>query len=151
MATNAPTPSLQVTGSCLCRKVKYTITGEPFNTALCHCKNCARTSGVGFGANSFYSKSQFTINSGAEALREYVDSATASGNFLYRNFCGNCGSPLFTRNSAMEDLVVVTSGSLDDGQEWKPSIEVFCRNKANWVEANWKGETVRFEAMPSRK
>ena len=42
-------------GSCLCKKVKVILLGEPQMKVLCHCESCQKSSGVIFEANLFYS------------------------------------------------------------------------------------------------
>jgi len=43
-------------GSCLCRRVQYSVHGSPTRRQLCHCNNCQKTSGSSFGANIVYKK-----------------------------------------------------------------------------------------------
>jgi hypothetical protein len=45
-----------VTGSCLCRKVRYEATGAPVMNVLCYCENCRKVTGSICMANSFYLK-----------------------------------------------------------------------------------------------
>jgi hypothetical protein len=56
-------------GSCLCGSIKYTLSGAPSTTVLCHCISCKKSSGSAFKANGFYQASviiplpaQFHIN-----------------------------------------------------------------------------------------
>ena len=39
-----------ITGGCLCGRVRYTVTGEPAFSGLCHCRNCQRCTGSAFEA-----------------------------------------------------------------------------------------------------
>lgn len=55
VAKGAETQTQQ--GSCLCGTVKYTISGPPSTTVLCHCISCKKASGSSFMANGFYEKS----------------------------------------------------------------------------------------------
>lgn len=45
-----------ITGSCLCQKIRYEVSGAPKSTILCHCDNCRKSTGASFMANSFYHK-----------------------------------------------------------------------------------------------
>lgn len=41
-------------GSCLCHKVQYELTGEPFTFFVCHCVNCRKATGSAFMSNGFF-------------------------------------------------------------------------------------------------
>lgn len=47
-----PTPIRK--GACLCRGIKYVVTGDPWLSVLCHCNNCRASSGSAFMANVFF-------------------------------------------------------------------------------------------------
>ena len=38
----------QITGGCLCGKVRYTADAEPVFAGVCHCRNCQKESGSAF-------------------------------------------------------------------------------------------------------
>lgn len=54
-------------GSCLCGAVKYTVSGDPKNSVLCHCDSCQKVTGSVFMANYIYEKDVSTI------LNPYAD------------------------------------------------------------------------------
>ena len=37
-----------ITGQCLCGRVRYTVTGDPAFSGVCHCRNCQRYTGSAF-------------------------------------------------------------------------------------------------------
>ncbi|ORX98685.1 Mss4-like protein [Clohesyomyces aquaticus] len=133
-------------GSCLCKNIRFLLTGSPINTVLCHCDNCGRTSGVGFMANSFFKKTQVDMVSDT-SIKTYEDSNTDSGGTINRQFCGNCGSPLFTTNASYPELIIVTSGSLekDVGRFWVPKMELYCKGRRAWLGA--VNGTQKFDVM----
>ncbi|KAJ5106881.1 DUF636 domain protein [Penicillium angulare] len=126
-----------IKGSCLCRKIRYQITGARVLGLICHCNNCRKSSGSAFLASSYYVKSQVRILEGGEMIRVFEDERTASGNVLNRSFCSNCGSSLFLArsvNGIPGDAVFVSSGTMDlDGEEWVPTKEVWCKDRYSWL------------------
>ncbi len=48
-----------VTGSCLCRRVTYAISGNLGVFQYCHCSRCRKSTGNAFAANLFVSPSDF--------------------------------------------------------------------------------------------
>ncbi|KAJ8187129.1 hypothetical protein LV157_004782 [Aspergillus fumigatus] len=138
-----------VTGSCLCQKVRYKVTGAPLTTIICHCDSCRKSTGSAFMANSFYLKTQLQVLAGEEVLRVYHDRGTGSGKPLSRSFCSNCGSPLFISSESIDPAAVtVTSGTMDlrpARSEWAPAMEVFCARRREWlapVEGTEKHDTM---------
>ncbi|KJA25147.1 hypothetical protein HYPSUDRAFT_38115 [Hypholoma sublateritium FD-334 SS-4] len=136
-----PTSAVPVarTGSCLCRAVKYEVTGEPVTIRVCHCGNCKKATGAAFMTNGFFKESQVRILAGEDMLKFYADPGTASGTPLNRYFCGNCGSNVFLRsqikvlNGKKNDLHIVALGTLDEVAEWKPNTEIFKEQKTHFV------------------
>ena len=45
-----------ITGSCLCGRITYQLTGDRIDTKLRHCTNRSKASGLTFAAKSFYYK-----------------------------------------------------------------------------------------------
>jgi len=119
-------------GSCLCRKVTYSISGPPLMNTLCHCLNCQKASGSLFQANAGYKKDQFQILSGQDSIQTYLDSDTDSGSVLHRRFCGNCGSTLFVTNEtkvAARDMIIVMTGCMDGAKDFVFEREFFYKDR----------------------
>ncbi|KAJ5621330.1 hypothetical protein N7528_006113 [Penicillium herquei] len=125
-------------GSCLCRQIRYEITGNSIVNIMCHCNNCRKITGSLCMANSLYSKSQLRILSGEAVLKTFEDGGTDSGNVLKRSFCSNCGSPIYTTRvvgGVEEGHIIMTSGTMDfkGGDEWAPMVELYCKNRCSWL------------------
>ncbi|PSS32002.1 hypothetical protein PHLCEN_2v2244 [Hermanssonia centrifuga] len=132
---NESTPEVRHTrGSCLCGKITYEITGEPFASGICHCGNCKKSSGAAFVWNVSLWQEQVHVTSGDDILKTFEDTGVESGNTLYRKFCSNCGSSLFVTGSSGPNMIVVaTGGIIDIPEEWKPMREVYCQDRAKWL------------------
>ena len=124
----------ELTGSCLCRSVTYSLDGPQFKTVLCHCENCSKASGSAFQYNALFSRPLFHLQSGSHMIRTYRDGATDSGNILERSFCSACGSQLFTTNSAAPDVIIVTAGSIDRKKfDQVPDAEFYGKRRLGWM------------------
>ncbi len=107
-------------GGCLCGKVRYTVSGPPFNTGLCHCADCRKESGSSFTTFANWPRSAFSFS--GEVLT-----------FKGRSFCPQCGSRLFNLN---EDAVEVRIGSLDDAPNGiNPGKEIWIKRREPWLHA----------------
>ena len=66
-------------------------------------------------------------------LTTYEDTMTDSGQPLQRQFCKTCGSSMFNF-TPLYDIVSVSAGSLDDFEDWKPTLEQYCIHRAEFLE-----------------
>jgi len=137
------------TGSCLCSKVKYTITGEPVHQVICHCNECHKVSGSAFTTNLIVPTPNFKIIEGFENLKSYP-TQHQTGMTLTIHFCSNCGSVLYKEGDAdaFKGTVIVQAGSIDDGVKLdnvKPAAELFVKQRAPWLGA--LGGTEQFQAF----
>ncbi|KAG5715988.1 hypothetical protein E4T56_gene18075 [Termitomyces sp. T112] len=127
-------------GSCLCRAIQYTITGEPFTFYVCHCVNCRKSSGSAFLSNGFFKKEQVKVTKGSDHIRVYHDMDTKSGAPLLRSFCPTCSASLFIGNNK-NTLTIVSLGTLDDEVDWVPRGESFTHSRRNDFASEVPGNT----------
>jgi hypothetical protein len=103
----------EMTGGCMCGKVRYTAEIEDDDAYLCHCRMCQRSSGN-------VSLAMKGIN--RELVRwEGEPDYFQSSPFAKRGFCATCGTSLtfeYTDGSSPNiDLIV---GTFDDPSRFKP-------------------------------
>ncbi len=129
-------------GQCLCGQFTYSSKADPVATVVCHCKNCQRQSGAAFSVNVVLPAD--AIETKGE-LKTFVDSAD-SGNTVSREFCGTCGSPIFSKPSANAGIVVVKAGTLNDTSALQPGAELWCDSAQAWTSPI--GDLPRFPKNP---
>ena len=103
-------------GGCGCGAIRYTVTSEPLISYLCHCTECQRRTSSAFGLNFQIPTENLVIDKGTPASRTR---SADSGNDLALNFCGDCGTPLFSAPGARPQIRVIYAGTLDD-PSWVP-------------------------------
>lgn len=118
-----------ITGSCLCGKIAYEVSGTGDSMYYCHCRMCRKASGSSFATNMLMKESDFAITTGASHLRGYESSPGET-----RYFCGECGSPLFGRADARPGLISLRCGTLDAAPDLAPEVHLFTAWKAPWYE-----------------
>lgn len=131
-----------VTGGCLCGKVRYTVAGEPAFSGICHCRNCQRYTGSAFEPVVAYPSAAITLQG---ELKTYNDTGD-SGKAVYRRFCPNCGSGVIADADALPGLTLVLVGGLDDPSTYNPAMEIYCSSAQPWVHAG--GKRQQFPKMP---
>jgi hypothetical protein len=119
-----------IEGGCNCKAIRYRIDAAPVIVAQCHCRNCQRQSGSAFSVNLMVPAAKVETTG---ALTTYVDHDTASGNPVYRRFCGQCGSPIFSDLHEGKGMTIVKAGTLDDPGAFVPALSVWTATAWPWV------------------
>ena len=109
-----------ITGGCLCGRVRYSVTGEPVFSGLCHCRNCQRYTGSSFEAVIAFPAPSVSVQG---ELKTYNDTGD-SGQPVRRNFCPNCGSGIIAEADVLPGLTLVLAGTLDEPTVSKPTMDV---------------------------
>jgi len=105
---NAMTTPL--TGGCLCGAVRYTVSAPIAAWRACHCTHCQKASGTGMSVNAVIPAAGFALTQGSP---KRFEARADSGRILYRYFCGDCGSPLYSHRQTSPERLVLRAGSLD--------------------------------------
>ena len=119
-----------ITGGCLCGAVRYEHEGPLGAAGYCHCADCRHVSGSAFGVSVRGIAERFRITAGAP--KSYTK-AGDSGRLVTRYFCGDCGSPLFTRPPLHPEVVFIKAGSLDDPGLVAPEREAWTDSRVAWA------------------
>jgi hypothetical protein len=120
------------TGHCQCGQITYELTGDLIATAVCHCDHCQRQSGAAFSVNLIVHESQMAVSGDLSTFEDRGEHGDAV--YVYRRFCGQCGTPIFSAMVEPAGILAVKAGTLDDKSGVKPTVEVWCDHKQPWVE-----------------
>jgi len=116
-------------GSCLCGKVTYVLNGPGQFMYYCHCSQCRRASGSSFATNLLVAKDDFVVTSGENFLKRFESSPNE-----YRNFCSECGSPIYGDAKTREGVVSIRCGTLLEDPSIRPKAHYYSHSKAPWTE-----------------
>ena len=133
------------TGGCLCGAVRYESEGDPVFSLQCHCRDCQRSSGTAYIAAMRVPAAGFRITQGAP--KRYVGKAD-SGNEIIRAFCGDCGSPLFSRRELTPENTALRIGTLDAEHAggMRITANIWTRSARSW--AHIDPATEQFAGQP---
>ena len=118
-----------VKGGCLCRGVRYEVTGPFLRAGHCHCSRCRRHSGAAVCTQGRVLQEHFRLLQGQELIRNYTTEGHAS-----KAFCSVCGSSLFGGTWPDGPEVSIRFGSLDGDPGIRPQHHTFVASKAPWDE-----------------
>ncbi len=130
------------TGGCLCGAVRYEMAGDPAMQLVCHCSHCQKQAGSAFSTIVGVPEAAMTVTRGAP--KSYVDHGE-SGKTVERQFCADCGSPLFSKVEVSPGMVWIKTGTFDDPSWFAPAAHIWTRSRQAWVET---GAVPAFETNP---
>lgn len=106
-----------VTGGCLCGRVRVTASGEPDRVGLCHCLDCRKHHGALFHASAIFAQAAVSVEG---ETRHYQG----------RHFCPDCGSSVFSRSGDEFELHL---GALDEPDCFTPTYELWTLRRESWL------------------
>jgi len=124
-------------GGCHCRKLRYEVSGLPFDADYCHCRDCQRTTGAPVAAWMDFKKEQVRWLAGEPA--EY-----ASSEYIRRGFCPECGCSLSYRSTQYPDYFTLSIASLDEPDLVRPKYHIHTDSQVSWL--NIDDECPRYAA-----
>ncbi len=119
-----------LTGGCLCGAIRYTVGEEIKELRACHCTHCQKTSGAAGSVNAVIPSTAFRLTQGTP--RCFAVTAD-SGRTLNRYFCGECGSPIYSRRATTPEITVVRAGTLDEDGDMKITANIWTRSARRWA------------------
>lgn len=115
-------------GSCHCGEVTYSLCSEIVNVVNCHCNFCRSLNGSAFSTYAALPYRSLKITRGRERLGCYQKKEGK------KYFCSLCGTPIFNVNSRYPGACMIYFGTLDEAQDIRPMINVWCESKLEWVD-----------------
>lgn len=134
---------VQLSGSCLCRAVKFEFNGDPVVSLRCHCRDCQYVSGGEPADALVVPKDGLQIMAG---IPRVYRSVADSGIQVHRAFCADCGTPLFAGSDNHPGVVGIKLGALDDPERYPPQGHIWTVSKRSWHHIGV--DSVTFEQNP---
>jgi hypothetical protein len=120
---------VNIQGGCACGAIRFQSTALPVTTRVCWCRVCQYL-GAGSGTvNAMFLSANFSVTGTPASHRFIADSGTA----IEREFCGTCGTSLFSRAATRPHLVGVRVGALDDPEVAPPEMTIWTASAPRWA------------------
>jgi hypothetical protein len=137
------------TGGCLCGAIRYRCSADPLAFVLCHCRDCQRCTGGPFAPVAVVLAETLTVEQGQ--TRSFTVTGEDGGR-VFREFCPDCGSPLFSGLDARRKTMAVKAGSMDDSSKLVPTMHIWTDSAVAWWPIRDELPTTpRNPGKPSRK
>ena len=130
-----------LSGSCLCGKVRIQVPDDFKYMGNCHCSECRKFSGSDYASVGGLDSSKFKIIDGESDITYFKKTEETD-----LAFCSVCGSSLFSRKNTGHRHNV-RLGILNDIPANKPTFHIFTGSKAEWN--NICDDLPQFEEGPS--
>ena len=121
---------MQIDGQCHCGRVAYEAEIDPEAVSICHCTDCQSLTGSPFRVTVLCDAGQVRLTRGQPKL--YAKTGD-NGRRWIQHFCGDCGSPLFTRGEGGPLDFGIRWGSIRQRRELQPVRQIWCRSAAPWI------------------
>lgn len=116
-------------GACLCGAVSYDVTGTLATVVLCHCSQCRRGNGGAFNVAVVVDADRVVFRSRA-TVKEYESSPGK-----LRAFCGDCGSPVYSRRPDTPGTLRLRGGLIVDLPAPAALRETYRGSGWPWIDA----------------
>ena len=120
---------MNVQGGCLCKAVRFESSAAPVITRVCWCRVCQYVAAGNGTVNVFFRTESFAVHG---HTHDYISTAE-SGNIMHRQFCPECGTPLFTSAEARPHVIGVRAGTLDDPNVVAPAVTIWTSSAPRWA------------------
>lgn len=111
-----------LSGGCLCGAVSFQGDCDIKAMGNCHCTDCRTVTGAAYATLVIVPESDVKVTG---ELREYSHTSDA-GSTMTKQFCGTCGSQMFSKNSSREGMIAIRAGAVDQKAVVQPAFNVYC-------------------------
>src|SRR5919202_1918202 len=118
---------LPLTGGCMCGGVRFELTEPPLSAGYCHCTRCQRRTGTAASASARVAPGSLRITAGEELVR-----AWRPDDGFAKEFCGECGSALWSRHPEDPEIIAVRLGAFDGDPGVRPQYHQYVAYAAAW-------------------
>jgi hypothetical protein len=117
---------MNISGGCYCGAIRYLAKQKPIYQANCHCANCRKAAGA-------QAVAWITVRRGSFAFEKRKPARYLTETGASRTFCANCGTSLTYENKKRPGEIDITTGSLDQPEDFPPNRDVSPEEKLSWV------------------
>jgi hypothetical protein len=130
---------MKVQGRCHCGAIAFEADVDPDRVTICHCTDCQMLTGTAYRTTVQAPFESFVLVQGAP--KTYVKTGD-SGRRRVQGFCGDCGTPIFTRAFDNPVTYGLRIGTLAQRTQLLPRQRIWARSALPW--------SANIEAIPQR-
>lgn len=120
---------LRIDGRCHCGQITYEAEINPNNVVVCHCTDCQTFSSAPYRVSVPVLIERFTLHGEPRTYRK----RGGSGREVVQNFCGVCGTPIYSAPVDPGTFVNLRLGAVHQRAALAPKRQGFCRSAMPWA------------------
>ena len=120
---------LKIDGRCHCGQITYEAEINPNSVVICHCTDCQTFSSAPYRASVRVLFERFTLRGEPRTYRK----RGGSGREIVQNFCGTCGTPIYSAALEGGTFVNLRLGTVRQRAELPPKGQGFWRSALPWA------------------
>lgn len=122
--------NLPLRGSCLCGAIRFECRSAPMYAGFCHCRNCQKAHAAPYAAVALMPPGSIALLAGEPKRHEMI---ADSGARTFREFCGQCGTHLFSGGERFPESKAVKIVALDDPAAISPVAHAWTEHRIEWA------------------
>ena len=115
-----------ITGSCLCGATRFRLNGSLSGARYCHCANCRKFAGV--------SPAAWAMAKSADLAVHCASAGKFNSGRGVRNFCRECGCPVWFESLDFPEIVGIPLGVIDEGEVPMPGMHLWVGSMPAWCQ-----------------
>jgi hypothetical protein len=108
---------LKIDGRCHCGQITYEAEINPNSVVVCHCTDCQTFSSAPYRVSVPVLIERFTLHGEPRTYRK----RGGSGREVVQNFCGACGTPIYSAPAEAGSSSICVSAPSVSGPRWRRS------------------------------
>jgi len=120
---------LRIDGRCHCGQITYEAEINPNSVVVCHCTDCQTFSSAPYRVSVPVRVERFTLHGEPATYRK----RGGSGREIVQNFCGACGTPIYSAPVDAGAFVNLRLGAVRQRAELAPKRQGFCGSAMAWA------------------
>ena len=126
----------------MCGAVRYESAADPMFFFQCHCRECQYVSGGAPASVVIVPKEAVAVEGSVKGY----DCTSEKGNRVTRQFCPDCGTPMFSDIGANPAILVIKAGTMDDASDLELTATLWTSSAHPWALID--GDHPQFEKDP---
>jgi hypothetical protein len=120
--------AINETATCACGNVTVKAVGPVISMLLCTCLDCRKSTGTGHSTVTLMGRQNVSIEGPVKGFTRTAN----SGSLITRNFCPECGTPLYAVTERAPALILLPTGLFDAPGWFAPRQAIFSRTHLDW-------------------